>query len=134
MSVASSAGAQVKSSDGITTGIMFATRSRINTLIKRTKSAPVSTSTSSGTAAVYLPPTVQAPPSATAAVAQQLETSKQLAENSKTGIVYQTNGDGTVTPIGKRKKVSVRNTYAYALLALLGGGLLIAYAHDRGKL
>jgi hypothetical protein len=103
-------------------------RKRINVGLTPTKAAPVSTSTSSGTAAVYQPPTVQAPPSAAAAVMQQLNTSDQLAENTATG-----------SGIGAGKSsvavtVKPKGMFAYIALAALGGALILAYAWDRGAL
>jgi hypothetical protein len=109
-------------------GSTYATAKAIGVRIGKKKALPVSVSTGGGQAAVEYPPTVQAPPNATKAVAQQLRTSTQLEENTET-----TNG------IGANKKsvpVTIHKNSAnvYWVLVFLGGLLVVTFAWDRGKL
>jgi hypothetical protein len=109
-------------------GITKALQSRIVKHLKRAKPAPVSLGTGAGQEIVAQPPTIIPPPSAVAAVTQQLDSSTQLAENTATGKGI---GAGrTSAPVTKR----VLNSNAYIILAALGAALLLAFAFDRGKL
>jgi hypothetical protein len=83
---------------------------------------PISPSTGSGTAAIYQPPTVEAPPSAAQSVMQAVNTSQQLAENTATSEA--TPSYLATLPGGKN----------YWLLGGLAVVLLLAYAWDKGKL
>ena len=87
------------------------------------KTAPISTSTGGGQQAISLPPTLETPPSAVAAVDQQLDTSTHLQRNSFTGGAT----DATVSQEKTPK-------HAYAFLGVLGVLLLFAFAWDKGKL
>jgi hypothetical protein len=89
---------------------------------------PVSTSTGSGTPAVYQPPTIDPPPSAAQAVLQQTNTSEQLAENINTGAGT---GAGRVSNAITFK---VPGKTAYLILAGLAALLVFAYMKDKGKL
>ncbi len=92
------------------------------------RSQPVSVRTGSGTAPISHPPTIQAPPNAVDAISQQLATSSQLYENTETGT-----GIGAGMTSAPRT-VIVKTTKTYVILALLGAGLVLAYAWDRGAL
>jgi hypothetical protein len=111
------------------TGLMAAISSRINVALATFKTKPVSTSTGGGSAVVQEPPTIVPPPNATSAVAQQVDTSTQLYENTVTNAGTGAGRTSLPTPL-KRTIPS----WAYIILAVLGGALLLGFAHDRGKL
>jgi hypothetical protein len=118
----------VRSAPSKPAGANPAIQKRFQAPIAIRKPAPVSLGTGGGQPAIYAPPTVAPPPSATQAVSQQLETSDQLNENTITG---QGIGAGkSSTPVTVKVKTS---TY-YAAIALMGVVLVLAFAWDRGKL
>lgn len=96
--------------------------------IKPVDTKPVSTSTGSGTAAIYKPPTLQTPPNAAKAVLQQLGTSDQLMENTATGAG--TGAGWSSFPISQ----ILPGKTNYLILGGLALALILAYAWDKGKL
>ena len=84
--------------------------------------------TGAGLPAVWRPPTVEAPPSASMAVMQAVDNSTQLEENTNTGAG--TGAGRESFPIS----VNLPGKKNLWLLAGLGVVLVVAYAWDKGKL
>ena len=109
---------------GVSSGIM----NRLRGAFVKGTAQTISTGSSAGQEVVYKPPTIAPPPSATAAVMQQLNTSTQLAENTATGSGI--GAGGTSAPI----TVSVVDGRSLWIIGGLGFVLLLAYLVDKGKL
>jgi|SRR5271166_367074 len=105
-----------------------AIETRIGVLVGGKKTLPVSTGTSSGTAVVYNPPTVEAPQNVTQAIRAQLAYSTNLKENSFTGAGIGANQSKFPVTEVKTPQGS------YIVLGVLGVLLLAVFAWDRGKL
>lgn len=109
---------------GVTSSIINRLRGRLPIA----SSAPVSTTTGSGTPAVVLPQTVAPPANAVDVVSQQLASSQRLAENTATGAGI---GAGkNILPV--TTKIPTHQSFVW--LTFLGVLLILAYAWDRGKL
>ena len=90
--------------------------------------APPTPRTGAGLPAVYQPPTIEAPPNASVAVLQQVDSSTQLEQNTDTGA-----GTGAGRESFPITKI-LPGKGNYLLLGLLAVALLLAYAWDKGKL
>lgn len=101
---------------------------RLHAPLASTPVAAPTPRTGAGLPAVWKPPTVEAPPNASAAVLAQIGSSTQLEENTDTGAG--TGAGRTSFPI-----TTIRpGWHNYGILAALGIALLVAWAWDEGRL
>ncbi len=107
---------------------LSAIRSRINVIIGPKETLPVSTGTSGGQAAIYKPPTVEAPQNVTKAITQQIAASPSIKQNTITGAGIGANRNKLPVTVVKN------HGSTYIVLGLLGVALFAAFAWDRGKL